>query len=163
MATSASAWYGLVVAKEEGRSIPGDIAYDADGNQTTDPAAALGGALRVFDRGYKGSHLALMVELLAGALTGADMENKRETKNWGSLVLAISPSVFGPECSSQFQESVEIMCERVKAAKRLPGEEGRPIFLPGERGDNLEASNLSSGTMKMSAVLVDQLLLKLAE
>jgi L-2-hydroxycarboxylate dehydrogenase (NAD+) len=54
MATSASAWYGLVTAAEEGQSIPGDVAYDSLGQPTTDPMEALKGALRVFDRGHKG-------------------------------------------------------------------------------------------------------------
>jgi LDH2 family malate/lactate/ureidoglycolate dehydrogenase len=70
MATSAAAYYALVTAKEEGKTIPDDVAYDANGHPTTDPAEAMRGALRVFDRSFKGSHLALMVELLAGAFTG---------------------------------------------------------------------------------------------
>ena len=50
MATSAFAWYALKEAKAAGRPIPDDVAYDAQGRATTDPAAALAGALRVFDR-----------------------------------------------------------------------------------------------------------------
>jgi len=66
MATSAAAYFGLVTADREGQSIASDIAYDEEGRETTSPAAAMRGALRVFDRGHKGSALALMVELLAG-------------------------------------------------------------------------------------------------
>lgn len=43
MATSASAWYGLVTAAEEGVSIPDDVAYDNKGEPTTDPMEALRG------------------------------------------------------------------------------------------------------------------------
>ena len=51
MATSAAAWYDLLQAKNEGRQVPGDIGYDAQGQQTTDPGAILdGGAIRPFDR-----------------------------------------------------------------------------------------------------------------
>lgn len=51
MATSAAAWYDLLKAKNEGREVPGDIGYDAQGQLTTDPAAILdGGAIRPFDR-----------------------------------------------------------------------------------------------------------------
>lgn len=42
--------FGLLEAKTAGKPIPGDVAYDKDGNPTTDPAAALQGAIRVFDR-----------------------------------------------------------------------------------------------------------------
>ena len=66
MATSASAYYGIKMAESMGIPIANDIAYDCNGLETTDPSAALGGAIRVFDRSFKGSHLALMVELLAG-------------------------------------------------------------------------------------------------
>lgn len=96
MATSASAWYGLVTAAEEGNTIPDDVAYNSKGEPTSDPVEAMKGALRVFDRGHKGSHLALMVELLAGALTGASMSDKHKNNNWGSLIIAIDPSVLGP-------------------------------------------------------------------
>jgi L-2-hydroxycarboxylate dehydrogenase (NAD+) len=162
MATSAAAWYGLVTAKEEGKSIPADIAYDAQGEPTTDPAAALGGALRVFDRSYKGSHIALMVELLAGALTGAEMADKKSSKNWGTLVIAISPSVFGPDCASNFQTQAEIMCSRVKNARLLPKpEETGPILMPGERGDDMEEINLARGSLELSAVLYEELQRKL--
>ena len=71
MSTAASAYYGVKIAAELGQSIPDDVAYDGTGHPTTDPTSVLlGGALRVFDRSFKGSHLALMVELLAGAWTG---------------------------------------------------------------------------------------------
>lgn len=140
MATSSWAFFGLKTAEAEGRSIPDDVAYDAEGHQTTNPTEALKGALRVFDRSYKGSHLALMVELLAGAFTGAAMEDKTNAKNWGSLVIAIDPKVFGPDTAENFQASAMTMCNRVKNAKRLPGETGE-IMLPGERGDAVAAEN----------------------
>ena len=67
-ATAAFAWFGLLEAKTAGRKIPNDIAWDKNGNQTDDPSEALQGALRTFDRGYKSSNLAMMVELIAGKL-----------------------------------------------------------------------------------------------
>lgn len=42
--------FGLLEAKTAGKPIPGDVAYDDKGNSTTDPAEALKGAIRVFDR-----------------------------------------------------------------------------------------------------------------
>ncbi|PNH04783.1 Glyoxalase domain-containing protein 4 [Tetrabaena socialis] len=56
MATAAFAWFGLLEAKAAGRPIPGDVAMDSEGLATTDPNDVLsGGAIRVFDRSYKGS------------------------------------------------------------------------------------------------------------
>jgi L-2-hydroxycarboxylate dehydrogenase (NAD+) len=155
MATSASAWYGLAMAKEAGKSIPSDIAYDNSGQPTTDPSEAMKGALRVFDRSFKGSHLALMVELLAGAWTGASMSNKHGEKNWGSLVMAIDPKILGP--IEEFQEKAAEMCSRVKNAKTLPDFD-QSIYLPGERGDEQEAESLSKGTIPISEVIYSKLL-----
>lgn len=158
MATSACAYYGLVTAKEEGKAIPDDVAYNAEGYPTTDPAEAIKGALRVFDRSFKGSHIALMIELLAGSLTGAAMDDKAKMENWGSLVIAIDPNVLGPGNNVEFQERAMAMCNRVKNAKRLPGEEDKDLFLPGERGDILAARNLAEGTIQMSAPIYEALL-----
>ena len=95
MATSAAAYFGLVKAAEAGEDINGDVAYDKDGKATTSPADALAGALRVFDRSHKGSGLALMVELLAGAMTGASMgPDKRTENNWGTLIIAINRKII---------------------------------------------------------------------
>jgi L-2-hydroxycarboxylate dehydrogenase (NAD+) len=155
MATSAYAYFGVVTADKEGLPIPPDVAYDSQGNPTTDPAEAMRGALRVFDRSFKGSHLALMVELLAGALTGAAMTDKLAANNWGSLVIAIDPSMFGSVES--FQESANTMCQRVKDAKKLPSF-AEELYLPGERGDGMEERAIKDGRMRMSSTLYEQLL-----
>ena len=59
----------ITMAKAAGQSIPEGWAVDADGNPTTDPAAALGGSL-VSMGGYKGWGFGLMAELLAAGMTG---------------------------------------------------------------------------------------------
>lgn len=145
MATSAMAWYGLVEAKERGSSIPSDVAYDESGHETTDPAAALRGALRSFDRSYKGSHLALIVELLAGALPGASMTNKKEAKNWGTTIICIQPGIFGDE--EGFKLRARELCDRVKNAKKLPGVDS--IQLPSERGNEEMLRRQSAGCIPM--------------
>lgn len=68
--TSAVALGKITMAKAAGESIPLGWAVDADGQPTTDPEAALGGAL-VSAGGYKGWGFGLMVELLAAGMTGS--------------------------------------------------------------------------------------------
>ena len=68
--TSAVALGKITMAKAAGESIPLGWAVDADGEPTTDPEAALGGAL-VSAGGYKGWGFGLMVELLAAGMTGS--------------------------------------------------------------------------------------------
>ena len=94
-ATAGFPWFGLLEAQTAGRQIPEGVAFDKDGNETRDPSEALKGALRTFDRGYKSSNLAMMVELLAGPLVGGAHKDKRAAKNWGNLVIAINPALLG--------------------------------------------------------------------
>lgn len=60
----------VVMAAKAGQSIPRGWALDRDGQPTTDPAAALEGSM-LPPGGSKGAMLALVVELLVTALTGA--------------------------------------------------------------------------------------------
>lgn len=68
--TSAVALGKITMAKAAGEDIPLGWAVDAEGNATTDPTAALGGAL-VSVGGYKGWGFGLMAEVLAAGMTGS--------------------------------------------------------------------------------------------
>lgn len=59
----------IVAAQRAGKTIPADWAIDAGGQPTTDPTTALAGALAPAG-GVKGAALALMIEVLCGALAG---------------------------------------------------------------------------------------------
>ena len=61
----------ILAAKQKGEPIPEGWALDADGKPTTDPTAALAGTMLPLGDA-KGTALALMVELLAAGLTGAN-------------------------------------------------------------------------------------------
>ena len=71
MATASTARVNLVKAAAEGREIEPGHAIDADGNPTIDPAAGLKGAQLPMG-GPKGFGLGLMVDVLAGVLTGSN-------------------------------------------------------------------------------------------
>ncbi|ASJ76657.1 Ldh family oxidoreductase [Granulosicoccus antarcticus] len=98
-ASSASARGEIQLHLREGKPLPEGWAIDKDGNPTTDPAAALEGAQLPFG-GHKGASLALMVELLAGALIGDAFSVEASANDThgagispgGELILAIDPS-----------------------------------------------------------------------
>ena len=98
-ASSASARGEIMLHQRDEESIPEGWGIDADGNPTTDPAAALAGAQLPFG-GYKGASIALMIELLAGALVGDLFSFEASDVNpgdggpprGGELVLAIDPA-----------------------------------------------------------------------
>lgn len=102
-ASSASARGEIQVRLRDGHDIPAGWAIDANGALTTDPAAALEGAQLPFG-GHKGSAIALMIELLAGALLGdlfSFEASELDTTGTGAprggeLILAMSPRRFLP-------------------------------------------------------------------
>ncbi len=97
-ASSASARGEIQLHLREGKALPTGWAIDSEGNPTTDPARALAGAQLAFG-GHKGASIALMVELLAGALIG-DLFSSESTAQdthgvgaplGGEFIMAIDP------------------------------------------------------------------------
>jgi len=118
----------LMVAAREGREIPLGWALDAQGNPTTDPQAGLAGSMLPMG-GAKGAMLALIVELLACALTGARFGFEAdsfftETGNQariGQAFLAIDPDALAGR--DTYLERVETLVAAmlVDSEVRLPG------------------------------------------
>ena len=102
MALSNVARGKILAAVQKGEEIPPDWATDADGFPTTDPQAALKGAMQPAG-GAKGAALALMVEVLAAGLTGATLAADASDffgaegppPGTGQLLLAIDPGALG--------------------------------------------------------------------
>jgi L-2-hydroxycarboxylate dehydrogenase (NAD+) len=156
MATAAMAYYGVVEANTAGRQLPEGIAYDKDGNSTTDPAKVIDdGALRTFDGSYKGSHLSMMVQALASPLVGAAFMGVGDgAKNSGGhLVIAIDPEVLGG--LDALREQMDVMVKTLKSAKRLPGVD--EILMPSERGDRIAEAAEKAGELEIEDNLYREL------
>jgi LDH2 family malate/lactate/ureidoglycolate dehydrogenase len=154
MSTAATSYFGLVEASTAGRDIPGDMAYDASGHPTTSPAEAIKGAIRSFDRGYKGSGLGMIGEILAGPLVGAAFCGLDDSKgNWGHLIFAIDPDLLGDR--EEFLANVRRAREKVKSTKRLPGVD--EILVPGERGSRIAQESLEDETIDVEDNLLAEL------
>ncbi|HRJ69244.1 MAG TPA: Ldh family oxidoreductase, partial [Beijerinckiaceae bacterium] len=100
----------LVAAKQRGETIPEGWAVDNDGKPTTDPDAGLAGTM-VPMGDAKGTALALMVELLAAGLTGANfaadassfLDAKGPPPGTGQLLIALDcGAVGGPAALARF-------------------------------------------------------------
>ena len=91
----------ILAAKQKGETIPEGWALDAAGRPTTDPDAALAGTM-IPAGDIKGTALALMVELLAGGLTGANfaaeassfLDAEGPPPGTGQLIIALDPAAF---------------------------------------------------------------------
>ena len=145
MATAAIAWYGIILANAEGEAIPNGVAYDAQGQFTTNPEAALAGAIRAFG-GYKGAALALIVETLTRPLVGAIRKGDGTKLDWGNLVFAIDPELLAVDLET-FKDGVGDLLGRVKQTKKLPGVE--EILTPGERGDRAFEQITAAGALEL--------------
>jgi len=132
----------VMIAAKEGRPIPTGWALDADGRPTTDAKAALAGSM-VATGGAKGATLALVVELLACALTGAAMGFEADSflvdegnrPGVGQAFLVIDPAALAG--MPTYLERVEAM---IAAMEKDPG-----VRLPGYRRNALSAEAARDG------------------
>lgn len=126
-ASSVMARGEVMLAAREGEELPAGVGVDSDGNATTDPNKILDGALLAFG-GHKGSSIAMMIELLAGALVGecfsfeaAERDNNDGgPPSGGELIIAMDPNLFGdPE---SWAAHAETLFDRIEAQQgaRLP-------------------------------------------
>lgn len=121
------------LAAVENRPIPGNWAFDFQGRPTTDAAEALRAGLLAPTGRHKGYGLSVIVEVLAGVLTGspfaadADAHGHRDG-GVGHIVIAINPGVFVEP--NRFFDGVERLVSQIKAVPLAGDAAG--VFLPGE-------------------------------
>lgn len=127
LAMSVAARGKIVAAERAGQAIPPDWAVDAQGNPTTDPKAALGGVLLPIG-GAKGGALALMIEIMAAALTGSAygweassfFDDRGGPPNMGHVLIALDPLRLS---AGGYDERMTTLLDAIAAepGARLPG------------------------------------------
>lgn len=125
-ALSAVARGKVMAANQKGEAIPEGWAFDAEGKPTTDAGEALKGTLAPLG-GAKGVALAMMVELLAGGLTGANFsyqttsffDDKGAPPGVGQLLMLIDADAIEPGAAERFAAFAETFTSDSDA--RLPG------------------------------------------
>lgn len=124
--TSAVALGKITMAKAAGEAIPLGWAVDKDGQPTTDPAAALQGAL-VSAGDYKGWGIGLMVELLAAGMTGSvnslDVSGLKladgPPHDLGQFYILIDPGSYHTGFADRLTRIAEAVAEQ--EGPRIPG------------------------------------------
>jgi (2R)-3-sulfolactate dehydrogenase (NADP+) len=127
LAMSVAARGKIVAAEKAGKPIPNDWAVDADGQPTSDPKAALAGTLLPIG-GAKGGALALMIEILAAAITGSAFgweassffDDKGGPPNLGHVFIALDPARLS---AGGYESRMATIIEAIAAepGARLPG------------------------------------------
>jgi delta1-piperideine-2-carboxylate reductase len=141
--TSAIIHADVTLHRRLGLELPEGVAFDNEGRATRDPAAALVGAFAAWG-GAKGSGLGLVVQLL-GTLAGSP-PIPPELANFGFLVLAVSPSLFGAE--AEFRSQVTQYGEAVRAARPLEG--GTGARMPFDRSLAERRRRLAEGAIDVA-------------
>jgi len=129
LALSLVARAKIVAAQKAGKTIPADWAMDSSGKPTTNPTEGLAGALAPIG-GPKGAALALMVEVLCGALAGGRygwqassfLDDRGGSPSVGQMLVVFDTNAFG---GGGFPAR---MLELVTAIESDPG-----VRIPGDR------------------------------
>ncbi|HEY7560280.1 MAG TPA: Ldh family oxidoreductase [Candidatus Binatia bacterium] len=146
-ATSAMSMGEIQKRIARSEAIPGDVLLDGHGQPTTDFNAFRGPPRGVFlpFGGYKGSGVALVTELLGGALSGNGLSREWWEKGGhgvnGVFLQAIAVDEFQP--LDDFTAKVEELVSFVKSRKSAPG--FNEILLPGEQGRRNQERQLKEG------------------
>ncbi|MBM3356180.1 MAG: Ldh family oxidoreductase [Betaproteobacteria bacterium] len=136
----------IMLYAKEGKPIPEGWALDKDGNSTTDAQAALTGSLTAVG-GMKGTMLALIVELLCVALTGAAFAYENDSyfepggkPRIGHAIVAIDPEALAG--AESYYARLEEFITRMLAddGVRLPGAR-RQLATAQARADGVELSD----------------------
>jgi LDH2 family malate/lactate/ureidoglycolate dehydrogenase len=136
-------------AAKHGRALPEGVAAAKDGAPTTDPAKALDGGFLLPFGGHKGFGLAVVVEMLAGVLTGSAIGREvgslfvdyDRAQNTGHFMLALDPAHF--LTVTEFIAKREFLVRWIKDSPR--GASAGPALLPGEREYAVRRERLLTG------------------
>ena len=142
--SSATAFVTIRKAAGAGEKIPEGWALDQSGQPTLDPAAAMKGTLLAFG-GNRGANLALMVEVLAAGLSGANwsldapaFDKGKKNPGAGLLVLAVEPKLLDPDFEPRMASQLDRL--RLRYGVHIPGRNGS------EAANRAEAGGLEVAT-----------------
>jgi uncharacterized oxidoreductase len=134
MATSAMAMGKVRVARNTGTSVPDGMLIDSSGRPTRDPTVMYSeprGALLSFG-GHKGYALAVVTELLAGALSGGPTIQPGNERRGGTvnnmLAILIDPARLAGV--DWLRREIDGFVEHVKASP--PADPIEPVLVPGD-------------------------------
>ena len=147
MAMSQYAYGKLGVYRLAGKSLPYPGGFDKEGNLTSDPGA-IEESRRILPTGYwKGSGLALALDLAATLMANGKSGSDMDADGLGScggcsqIFIAYDPNMFGEQ-----EEIMEKLDRRVTAARNAhPIDSARPVTCPGDQTRKRRAKSMKEG------------------
>jgi LDH2 family malate/lactate/ureidoglycolate dehydrogenase len=149
IATTVASMQEVRIAARDGAEVPEGILLDRDGRPTTDPAELFeGGSLAPLGSplaAHKGFGLALLVDALAGVLSGAGFAQGVGAGGAGSFLWALDVEAFMPR--REFLERMDAQIDQIKEGRRLPGID--ELLVPGERGQRRYGDRTAGGAVPL--------------
>ncbi|MFD2061257.1 malate/lactate/ureidoglycolate dehydrogenase [Paraburkholderia solisilvae] len=151
-ATSAVAAGKVRVAFNKGVETPAGVLIDVDGRPTRDPGALFSegqhGALLAFGgavAGHKGSGLAAMCEIFAGALSGGFTSRTETLVTSNAIVNCMLSVIVDPAAfdAPDKDKEADAFVHWLKATRRVEGVD--EVLLPGEREDATRRERTETG------------------
>jgi LDH2 family malate/lactate/ureidoglycolate dehydrogenase len=139
--TSAAAEGRVRLARENGLEVPDGWLVDRHGRATRDPEALYAGGALLPAGGHRGYALALLVELLGGALAGAGCASTGAAPGNGLVLVVLDPAAWGEPAA--FLAEVDAVAAAVLAVEPAPGHDR--VRLPGEPEAETEAKRRAEG------------------
>lgn len=139
LSTAAITNGDILMAMKDGKDLPPGRALGPDGKVTTDPEVARRGGALPFGE-HKGYALSVMIQVFTTVFVNA-APVPAPGKNYGILMLALSPSIFRDE--EDFRAGVGDLVRQIKGAAPAPGVE--EILVPGERAFRERERRLREG------------------
>ena len=151
MATSTMAMGEVQVAARDGHKVPFGTGLNKEGKKTDDPSQIANGGVLLTFGDYKGSAIAMMIELLAAGLVGDlfSFEAKEEDNNdggparGGEFIMALSPELIA---GKNWNEHAEKFFDQMTS---LDG-----VRLPGQRRHN---NRIDKGPRQINTELVEKI------
>jgi len=139
--TSAVAEGRVRLARQAGARIPEGWIVEAGGGSSTNPSDLYEGGGILPAGGHKGTALALLAEILGGALAGAGCACAGDDPGNGLVLLAIDPGRVRPP--SEFGATVGRVLDALRAAPAAEGVER--VLAPGDLEAETEARRRAEG------------------
>ena len=140
----------VMLARRLGQKIGDGLAFDAAGNPTRDPEAALGGAFTPWG-GHKGAGLGMIVQML-GILAGSPVEAP-DLAGFGFLIIVMKPDLLMAE--PEYRRKVSAYAKYVRSARPVTG--GDAIRMPFERSARVRRLRLEENEIDVGDLVYERL------
>lgn len=146
--------YGTILKLgAQGLPVPEGVLIDKNGKASTHPKDADEGAILPL-AGYKGFAMAMLIELLGGAVLTGQAGQHEQNWNYGFFCIALDPAKLGDP--KKIRRDCQAYFDFVRNSTPLDLQ--NPVTIPGDRSKETAHKNISSGTLIVADSTLNKLI-----